>query len=276
MARAAHGHPARSARLSGFDQNPAMRHSFIPLLAWLTLAPWAHALAEDLQAIRGFAIDRKEVSIAQFARYAQATGTVTAAEKAGGGSTFEGGWVQRKGWTWRTPFGLQASDNEPAVHITFAEARAYCRWAGQRLPTDAEWMEAAYTERRAQPPAGFTTGQTYPYPTGSTPQGANCLGDCGAAPTPAAYAHPEITTRGRGHAPTGSTKAGVNGLFEMGANAWEWTDGGTDSARPTRGGSWWYGAAQMHRDHVQTKPPDTAVVYIGFRCAKSLPSLELK
>ena len=91
-----------------------------------------------------------------------------------------------------------------------------------------------------------------------------------------AYANPAITTRGRGHAPTGSTKAGVNGLFEMGANAWEWTDGGTDSARPTRGGSWWYGAAQMHRDHVQTKPPDTAVVYIGFRCAKSLPSLELK
>ena len=253
-----------------------MRHAFIPLLVGLTLARWAYAHAEDMQPIRGFAIDRKEVSIAQFARYAQATGTVTAAEKAGGGSTYEGGWVQRKGWTWRTPFGLQASDNEPAVHITFMEARAYCQWAGQRLPTDAEWMEAAYTERRAQPPAGFTTGQTYPYPTGSTPQGANCLGDCGAAPTPAAYAHPDITTRGRGHAPTGSTKAGVNGLFEMGANAWEWTDGGTDSARPTRGGSWWYGAAQMHRDHVQTKPADTAVVYIGFRCAKSLPSLELK
>ena len=68
----------------------------------------------------------------------------------------------------------------------------------------------------------------------------------------------------------------VNGEAIIGANAWEWTDGGTDSARPTRGGSWWYGAAQMHRDHVQTKPADTAVVYIGFRCAKSLPSLELK
>ena len=120
-----------------------MRHAFIPLLVWLTLAPWAQAQIDDMQPIRGFAIDRKEVSIAQFARFAQATGTVTAAEKAGGGSTYEGGWVQRKGWTWRTPFGLQASDNEPAVHITFAEARAYCQWAGQRLPTDAESARAA-------------------------------------------------------------------------------------------------------------------------------------
>jgi hypothetical protein len=87
MARAAHGHPARAAGLSGIDQNPAMRDSFIPLLVWLAFTPWAHAQADDLQPIRGFAIDRKEVSIAQFARFAQATGTVTAAERAGGGST---------------------------------------------------------------------------------------------------------------------------------------------------------------------------------------------
>lgn len=253
-----------------------MRHLFIRLLVGLPLAIGAHAQANDMQPIRGFAIDRTEVSIAQFARYAQATGTVTAAEKAGGGSTFEGGWVQRKGWTWRTPFGLTASGNEPAVHLTFHEARAFCQWAGKRLPTDGEWMEAAYTERRAQAPSGLENGQTYPYPTGASPQGANCLDDCGAAPTTAAYAHPAITTRGRGHAPNGSTKSGVNGLFEMGGNVWEWTDGGTDAARPTRGGSWWYGAAQMHRDHLQSKPAETAVVYIGFRCAKSLPSLELK
>jgi sulfatase modifying factor 1 len=38
--------------------------------------------------------------------------------------------------------------------------------------------------------------------------------------------------------------------------------------RITRGGSWWYGAAQMRRDHSASKPPETAVVYIGFRCAQ--------
>ena len=181
-----------------------MRHAFIPLLICLACTPWAHAQIDDMQPIRGFAIDRTEVSIAQFARYVQATGTVTTAEKAGGGSTYEGGWVQRPGWSWRTPFGLKADDREPAVHLTFAEARAYCQWAGKRLPNDAEWMEAAYTERRANPPAGFTTGQTYPYPTGTSPQGANCLGECGAAPTLPAYASPAITTRGRGHVPAGT------------------------------------------------------------------------
>jgi formylglycine-generating enzyme len=254
--------------------NRTMKRLFISALFLAAISGIAWAQPDEMQPIRGFAIDKTEVSIEQFARFAQATGFVSSAEKAGGGSTYEGGWVQRKGWSWRAPFGLPANGKEPAVHITYPEAKAYCQWAGKRLPTDAEWLEAAYTERRASPPAGFATGQSYPYPTGSSPQGANCLGDCGSVNTPAPYAAPTITSRGKGHALTGSTRAGVNGLFEMGANAWEWTSnesvGGTESARPTRGGSWWYGAAQMHRDHLQTKPADTAVVYVGFRCARSL------
>lgn len=251
-----------------------MRFYWLPLFLGAIVSPLARALADDMQPINSFAIDRTEVSIAQFARYAKTTGTLTAAEKAGGGSTYEGGWVQRKGWTWRSPFGLPADDKEPAVHITFEEAKAFCESVGKRLPTDAEWMEAAYTERRPQPPVGFANGTTYPYPTGSSPHGANCLGDCGYATTPAGYASSPVTSRGRGHVLTGSTRAGVNGLWDMGGNVWEWTDNGTlgpgETARPTRGGSWWYGSAQMHRNHIQTKPADTSVVYIGFRCAKSL------
>lgn len=249
-----------------------MRHSAASLFFALAAMPVAGTQHDDMQTIRGFAIDRREVSIAQFARYVEDTGILTAAEKAGGGSTFESGWVQRQNWNWRQPFGLPASDKEPAVHINFQEASAFCRWAGKRLPTDLEWMEAAYTERRPNPPAGFRTGQNYIYPTGNSPLGANCLGDCGKAPTPAAYGDPSITSRGRGHAPVGSTHPGVNGLWDMGGNVWEWTDNGAspsnDAQRPTRGGSWWYGAAQMHRDHLQTKPANTSVVYIGFRCAR--------
>lgn len=248
-----------------------------PSLVALSFVSFCHSLAwaqaDDMQPVRGFAIDRHEVSIGDFARYTQATGIVTAAEQRGGGETYEGGWVQRKGWTWRAPFGLPASAKEPAVHINFHEAKAYCVWAGKRLPTDAEWMEAAYTERRAHPPAGFVKGKTYPYPTGESPQGANCLGDCGEVQTLVGYASPAVTSRGRGHVPTGTTRAGVNGLWDMGGNAWEWTDNsaqGDDTERPTRGGSWWYGSAQMHRDHLQSKPANTSVVYIGFRCAKSL------
>ena len=75
--------------------------------------------------------------------------------------------------------GIPANPGEPAVHLTVNDATAYCAWAGKRLPTDEEWVLAAYTEFRQGSPPPFETGQTYPYPTGPTPDGANCLGDCG-------------------------------------------------------------------------------------------------
>jgi len=228
------------------------------------LAGAAGAQTPGMQAVGGFQIDRTEVTVGQFRRFVEATGRVTSAEAAGGGSTYEGGWQQRPGWTWRAPYGTPALPDEPAVHVTHAEAAAYCRWAGKRLPTDAEWGEAAYTERRASPTDGFVTGRTYLYPTGDQPQGANCLGDCGNA---VAVPH-AITSRGRGHARVGTTAAGVNGLYDMGGNVWEWVDSGPGPEQRTRGGSWWYGAGQMRDDVVQTKPADTAVVYIGFRCAR--------
>ena len=78
--------------------------------------------------------------------------------------------------------------------------------------------------------------------------------------------------RGHGHAAAGSTPAGVNGLHEMGGNVWEWVDeprGATGPGeRRARGSSWSYGAAQMRAEHLQSKPASTAVVYIGFRCAR--------
>lgn len=82
---------------------------------------------------------RTETTIGAFRAFVRATGTVTAAEREGGGFVYEGGWRRMPGWTWATPFGRPASDDEPAVHVTFDEPEAYCRWAGKRLPTDAEW-----------------------------------------------------------------------------------------------------------------------------------------
>ena len=231
----------------------------------LLAAPAAHADGE-MQPIGRFSIDRTEVSVGAFRRFVAATSIVTMAERQGGGSVFEAGWVRKPGWTWRTPFGEPADEREPAVHVTFDEAAAYCRWAGKRLPTDAEWLEAAHTERRASPPAPFQTGATYPYPTGERPTGANCLRDCG--PTPFALDRSARLSRGIGPARVGTTQAGVNGLYDMGANAWEWVDTALGSERITRGGSWWYGAAQMRNDHRASKPSETAVVYIGFRCAQ--------
>jgi formylglycine-generating enzyme len=221
-----------------------------------------------------FSIARTETTVGQFRRFAQATGTTTRAERAGGGEVFEAGWVRKPGWTWATPFGggHRAADDEPAVHLTFGEALAFCRWAGGRLPTDAEWVSAAYTEQRTAPPAPFQRGTTYLYPCGESPHGAQCLSDCGPQARERAIAHGAALTQGHGHALAGRTPAGVNSLFDMGGNAWEWVDeppGATGNAeRRTRGGSWWYGATQMRAGHLQSKPADTAVVYIGMRCAR--------
>jgi formylglycine-generating enzyme required for sulfatase activity len=229
----------------------------------------------DWQPVGGFSIARTETTVGQFRRFAAARHVVTRAERTGGGSVFEAGWVQKAGWTWRTPFGEIAADDEPAVHVTYDEAQAFCRWAGGRLPTDGEWVSAAYTEQRPSPPAGFTRGTTYRYPNGERPDGAQCLGDCGPAAQARAINAGARLWRGHGHALVTTTPAGVNGLHDMGGNVWEWVDapvgGSPDGERRTRGGSWWYGQAPMQAGHLQGKPADTAVVYIGFRCARNGP-----
>ena len=247
------------------DMAKALKPKPFLLIGLLCCAPLASARSADMQTLDGVAIDRTEVSVGQFRRFVDATGFVTKAEKAAGGLVYDAGWQQKAGWIWSAPFGIPAEESEPAVHVTFDEADAYCRWAGKRLPTDAEWVKAAYTETRTDPPAPFEAGATYEYPTGPDPRGANCRDECGHVP---AVDFSDRLARGAGHAPVGTTRAGVNGLYDMGANVWEWTENGGDDEKGTRGGSWWYGASQMKADAVATKPRDMAVVYIGFRCAK--------
>ena len=235
------------------------------LLISLSLYSTAIHASPPMQPINGFLIDRTEVSIAAFQQFATATGFVSQAERAGGGEVYGWGWEQKSGWTWRTPFGFESSDQLPAVHLTFDEAESYCKWRGARLPTEKEWREAAYVEHREQPTSGFNKGVQYPYPTGNSPEGANCLSECKYRP-PVSFSH--LLDRGIGPAPVGSTKEGVNGLYDMGANVWEWVDSGQGDQQGTAGGSWWYEAFRMHRSDRATKPRNTAVVYIGFRCAK--------
>jgi formylglycine-generating enzyme len=218
---------------------------------WWLCAFGAWAQAPERVSLPAFAIDRTEVTIEQFARFVAATGTVTQAEREGGGFEYVGGWQRRPGWTWRRPDGVAPSSPQlPAVHLNFDEAQAYCRWAGGQLPTAAQWLSAAFTEQRVAPPAPWVVGRRYPWPTGDTPEGANTSG---ADPWPRA-------------APAGQTRAGVNGLHDMGANVWEWAADEQGRERRTMGGSWWYGASQMAPDQVAWKPADFYAVYIGFRC----------
>lgn len=171
-----------------------------------TAAATAQAQADrsriDWQVLDTFSIARTETTVAQFGRFVDATGLQTQAERQGGGQVFEAGWVRKQGGTWRTPFGggKAAADAEPAVHITFDEAQAFCRWAGGQLPSDAQWVSAAYTEQRAMPPAPFVRSRTYPFPTGEQPPDAQCLDDCGPAARARAIAHGARLLRGHGHA----------------------------------------------------------------------------
>jgi formylglycine-generating enzyme required for sulfatase activity len=133
-------------------------------------------------------------------------------------------------------------------------------------------LKRPYTERRASPPAPFVTGRTYAFPAGDGAIGAQCLGDCGPSAKTRAVNHGDRLSHGDGHARAGTTPAGVNGLHDMGDNVCEWVDepvGASGNAeRRTRGGSRWYGAAQMRADHLQGKPGETTLVYIGFRCVR--------
>ncbi len=205
----------------------------------------------SLQGLGGLAVDRTEVTIGQFQRFVEATGTVTQAERDGGGFEYVGGWQRRPGWSWRSPDGVAPVDPDlPAVHLNHAEAAAYCRWAGGRLPTAQEWRQAAFTELRASPPDPWVRGRTYPWPTGDTPEGANT-------------SDPDPWPRA---APVTATRAGVNGLHDMGANVWEWAADARGNERQTLGGSWWYPPSQMRADVQAWKPADFYAVYIGFRC----------
>jgi formylglycine-generating enzyme required for sulfatase activity len=220
-------------------------------LALLTAVCGVAAQPADRVPLPYFVIDRTEVTIAQFARFASVTGVVTSAERLGGGHEYVGGWQQRAGWTWRSPEGSPGvSDQLPAVHLTHSEAEAYCQWAGGRLPTATEWISAAYTEQRRSPPPPWQPGRTYDYPTGDSSKGANT-------------SEPDAWLRA---APAGATTKGVNGLWDMGANVWEWTSDARGAERRTMGGSWWYDSLQMRTEVNAWKHADFAAAYIGFRC----------
>ena len=91
----------------------------------------ANPAAIDWVQLDGYAIARTETTVGQFRRHAQATGLVTQAERAGGGEVYEAGWARKPGWTWQRPYGERlATDDEPAVHLSFGEAQAFCTEVG--------------------------------------------------------------------------------------------------------------------------------------------------
>lgn len=192
--------------------------------------------------VDGFWMDRHPVTNAEFARFVQATGYVTVAERVPDPADYPGidpallvpgslvfrrppgrvdlrdpggWWAYVPGACWKRPEGpgstLGGRYRHPAVHLAFEDAAAYAAWMGKTLPTEAEWEFAA---------RGGLDGATYvwgdEFAPGGQPMANTWQGE---------FPWQNLGTDGfEGTSPVGSFPPNGYGLCDMAGNVWEWTD----------------------------------------------------
>jgi formylglycine-generating enzyme required for sulfatase activity len=195
------------------------------------------------QTLEPFDMDALPVSVQAFRQFVDATHYKTQAETVGFAYAYVANKLQAvNGGNWRNGIKQhEVVDESAVVAVSFQDAVAYCRYKGERLPTENEWEYIARGPARHTFPWGENMG-----PAVGTANAAPRVGD------------------GPGE--------GIGGRYRgLSGNVWQWVDSKVDGRRVLKGASWLETNPAFRRAASRRyELPGRADEDSGFRCAKTL------
>ncbi|MGC0362798.1 iron(II)-dependent oxidoreductase [Rhodococcus sp. 27YEA15] len=252
-----------------------------PFLMGTDDEPWAldNERGAHVVNVGTFAIDRFPVTNGQFLEFVDDGGYSRPElwSRTGWRHRVEAGLRAPQFWEydgsrwWQRVFGLDEPLHErrPVVHVGYFEAEAYARWAGKRLPSEAEWEKAARWDPREQRSRRYPWGDAEPDETTAN------LGQRHLAPA-------EV-----GAYPAGASATGVH---QMTGDVWEWTSSGFHpypgfrafpyreysevffggDYKMLRGGSFGTDSVAARATFRNWDHPIRRQIFSGFRCARTI------